>query len=150
MAEHLSIGEVARRTGVSTKTLRFYEAEGVLAKPARTENGYRLYTAADVRRVRLARRVRLLGLPLVEVKTLVELAFRSDCVEFAEQLLSCIDGQRTEVGRRIAELEALKDQLDDLEQHVRHCMTDARPGQTVSDCAFCPILDEEGGECCDD
>jgi MerR family copper efflux transcriptional regulator len=149
MTDRLTIGEVARRTGVPARTIRFYEAEGVLAAPARTESGYRAYAAADVRRLRLARRARLLGLPLAAVKSLVDQAFRSDCVEFGEQLLSFIAGQRTEIDQRIGELQALKGELDALEQHVRHCQRDARPGQNVADCGFCPMIDEEGGECGD-
>ena len=149
MRDELTIGEVARRTGVPAKTIRFYEAEGVLTAPSRSESGYRLYTAADVRRLRLARRVRLLGLPLPAVKTLVEQAFHSDCVEFGEQLLACVASQRVEIDERIAELQALKGELDALEQHVRHCQKDARPGQSVADCGFCPFIDEEGGERCE-
>jgi DNA-binding transcriptional MerR regulator len=146
MADKLTIGEVARRTGVPAKTIRFYEAEGVLAAPARTESGYRVYAAADVRRLRLARRARLLGLPLTAVKSLVDQAFRSDCVEFGEQLLTFIAGQRTEIDQRIAELQALKAELDELEQHVQHDLDTCRPGQLVTECSFCPMIDEEGGE----
>jgi DNA-binding transcriptional MerR regulator len=150
MSETWTIGKVARETGLSTKTIRFYESEGVLAAPARTESGYRQYSDTDVRRLRLARRARLLGLPLPVVKTLVDRAFRADCIEFADQLLSCIEDQRGEIDRRIAELQDLKGQLGALEQHVRHCQIDAHPGQKVTDCGFCPMIDaEKGGECHD-
>ncbi len=46
MADKLTIGEVSRRTGVPAKTIRFYEAEGIIATPRRSESGYRLYSAA--------------------------------------------------------------------------------------------------------
>jgi len=149
MADKLTIGEVARRTGVPAKTIRFYEAEGVIAAPPRSEGGYRLYSAVDVRRLRLVRRVRLLGLALPEVKALAAQAFRSDCLAFAEQLLTCIAGRRADIDQRIDELEALKAELNELERHVRHDLEECRPGQTVAECAFCPMIDEEGGGCCE-
>lgn len=146
MADKLTIGEVSRRTGVPVKTIRFYEAEGVIAAPPRTASGYRLYGAIDIRRLRLARRVRLLGLALPEVRTLVEQAFRSDCIDFGDQLLTILARQRVHIDHRIAELQALKTELDELEQHVRHDQEECRPGQKVADCTFCPMIDEEGGE----
>ncbi len=146
MADKLTIGEVTRLTGVPAKTIRFYESERVITPPARSDSGYRLYSPVDVRRIRLARRARLLGLALSEVKELVERAFRSDCVEFGDQLLACISDQRVRIDRRIAELKALQVELDELERHVRHDQAECRPGQKVAECVFCPMIDEEGGE----
>jgi DNA-binding transcriptional MerR regulator len=142
----LTIGQVSKRTGLPVRTIRFYEAEGVIGTPARTESGYRLYSATDIRRLRLARRARLLGLPLSEVKKLSRQAFESECIEFGDQLLRSLVEQRERISRRISELQALRMELGDLEKHVRHCQTEARPGQTVVECTFCPIIDEEGGE----
>ena len=146
MTDTLTIGEVSRCTGVPIKTIRFYEAEQVIPPPARTEAGYRLYTSADVRRLHLAWQARLLGLGLPEVKQLVQQALTSDCSAFAEQLLDSLANQRQVITRRLAELEALRGQLEVLEKHVRHCQTQVPPDQLVSECEFCPLIDEEGGE----
>lgn len=81
-----------------------------------------------------------------EVKILTEQAFTSACVDFAAQLLERIDRQRDVIDRRIAELTALRAELDELARHVRHSQVTAQPGQLVAECAFCPLLDEEGGE----
>jgi MerR family copper efflux transcriptional regulator len=143
MRDKLTIGEVARRVGVPSKTIRFYEAQGVIAPPARTEAGYRLYSATDIRRLRLARRARLLGLPLPEVKTLVEQAFASECGEFADQVVALLAGKRAEIQRRIVELEALDAELAELARHLQVC--ECGPGQLVVDCSFCSLIDEEGG-----
>jgi MerR family copper efflux transcriptional regulator len=145
MNDKLTIGQVSRRTGLPVRTIRFYEAEGVIGAPARTVSGYRLYSTTDIRRLRLARRGRLLGLPLSEVKTLVRQAFESECIDFADQVLRSLAGQRSQIDQRIAELQALRTQLEELEEHVQHCQAEARPGQTVVECTFCPIIDEEGG-----
>ncbi len=63
----LRSGELARLTGVSTDTLRHYERLGLLARPRRTEAGYRLYPAAAVQRVHLVRRALSVGFSLPEL-----------------------------------------------------------------------------------
>ena len=69
----LQIGEVAERTGVTQRTLRFYEEKGLLNPPSRMEGGFRLYSEADVERVVEIRRLqKLLGLSLAEIKEMVE------------------------------------------------------------------------------
>ena len=146
MTDTLTIGEVSRCTGVPIKTIRFYEAEQVIPPPARTEAGYRVFTPADVRRLHLARQARLLGLSLPEVKQLVQQAFTAECIGFAEHLLEQLGNQRRAITQRITELEALRSRLEALEEHVRHCQIEAQPGQLVSECEFCPLIDEEGGD----
>jgi MerR family copper efflux transcriptional regulator len=143
MAETLTIGAVAKRIGVPVDTIRFYESEGVIPPPARTESGYRLYSATDLRRLRLVRQARLLGLGLSEIKTMVEQAFASDCGDYLDQLLERLTEQHAAVRRRIAELQALDAELNALERHVRHARVRAPAGRRVVDCGFCPLIDEE-------
>jgi MerR family transcriptional regulator, copper efflux regulator len=147
MDTKLTIGNVARRTGLTSKTIRFYEDEGLVPRPSRTDSGYRVYSEADVQRLQLVRRARLLGLDLSEVKDLVEQAFSADCASFGHQLVETIDRQRAEVERRIAELQAMKTELDTLEQHVVHCCEGCSPTELASQCGYCFFIsDEEGGE----
>src|SRR5438105_816961 len=69
----LQIGEVADRTGVTQRTLRFYEERGLLKPPTRMDGGFRLYSEDDVSRVETIRRLQnLLGLTLAEIKEMVE------------------------------------------------------------------------------
>src|SRR5918992_2811187 len=69
----LQIGEVADRTGVTQRTLRFYEERGLLKPPSRMEGGFRLYSEDDVARVEQIKRLQnLLGLTLAEIKEMVE------------------------------------------------------------------------------
>jgi DNA-binding transcriptional MerR regulator len=69
----LQIGEVADRTGVTQRTLRFYEERGLLKTPTRMEGGFRLYSEDDVARVEQIKRMQsLLGLTLAEIKDMVE------------------------------------------------------------------------------
>src|SRR5437870_9147419 len=70
---YLQIGEVAERTGVTQRTLRFYEEKGLLKPPSRMEGGFRLYSEEDVLRVAEIRRLQsLLGFSLAEIKEMVE------------------------------------------------------------------------------
>src|SRR6266540_6106227 len=70
---YLQIGEVAERTGVTQRTLRFYEEKGLLKPPTRMEGGFRLYSEEDVARVEQIRQLqKLLGLSLAEIKEMVE------------------------------------------------------------------------------
>src|SRR5437588_7172410 len=62
------VGELARQTGLSVRTLHYYEEVGVLAPSGRTEAGYRLYSEADVARLQQIRSLRQLGFSLEEVR----------------------------------------------------------------------------------
>lgn len=67
----LKIGELASRTGVSAKAIRFYEAVGVLPPPVRAPNGYRLYAREAVEILGFIKQAQGLGLALAEIKEIV-------------------------------------------------------------------------------
>ena len=70
---YLQIGEVAERTGVTQRTLRFYEEKGLLRPPSRMDGGFRLYSEDDVKRVEMVRRLQdLLGVTLADIKEMVD------------------------------------------------------------------------------
>jgi len=67
------IGEVAERTSVTQRTLRFYEEKGLLRPPERMDGGFRLYSDEDVERIEYIRRLQqYLGFTLAEIKEMVE------------------------------------------------------------------------------
>lgn len=94
MDEHtdlLTIGRLARRTGLSARTLRFWSNEGVIAPAGRSAGGYRLYDAACVARVELIRTLRELGLGLDDVRRVLD---RQETVaEVAAAHVTAIDAQ---------------------------------------------------------
>ena len=69
----MRIGELADRAGVNVQTIRFYEREGLLRKPARTPSGYRSYEHQDLERVTFIRACQGLGFSLREVSQLIRL-----------------------------------------------------------------------------
>ena len=70
----LTIGKAARAAGLGVETVRFYEREGLLDRPARRESGYRQYGEGVVARLRFIRRAKELGFTLREVKELLALS----------------------------------------------------------------------------
>jgi DNA-binding transcriptional MerR regulator len=144
MDRGMRIGDVAGLTGLSVKTIRFYEDEGYIPRAQRTDSGYRRFAAGDVRRLRLVGLMRRLGVGLNEVKALLDGSFDGECTAFAADLAALFEQQERAINDRIAELEELKSELSRLAHHVRHCECD--PGQTLAGCDYCSILDAEGGE----
>jgi DNA-binding transcriptional MerR regulator len=123
----LQIGEVAERTGVTQRTLRFYEEKGLLKPPTRMEGGFRLYTEEDVQRVEQIRRMQnLLNLSLAEIKEIVEAdealqqiraEYRRDAdVEQRLQQLTraraITEQQHTIVHQKLEQLQAMSDQME--------------------------------------
>ena len=70
----LRIGELAARAGASADTVRYYERLRLLGPPARSESGYRLYSAVELGRLRFIRRAKRLGLSLEEIRSLLGVA----------------------------------------------------------------------------
>jgi DNA-binding transcriptional MerR regulator len=77
-AELLTIGELARLTGLPVKRIHYYERRGLLEPTSRSKAGYRLYGREEVARLEFIKRAKLLGLTLEEIRELVELAATAD------------------------------------------------------------------------
>lgn len=80
------IGEAARQSGVGVETIRYYERAGIIAPPARSASGQRVFSATEVARLRFIRRCRDLGFALRDIRQLMALADASaaPCAEAAE------------------------------------------------------------------
>lgn len=128
-SSEMLIGQLAEASGVGVETLRFYEREGLLPEPPRSEAGYRLYDGDAVRRVRFIRRAKELGFTLSETRGLLELRVteKSACSEVEANARHKI----ADVEARIRELSRIKHGLEDL---VRACAANEETGE-------CPILE---------
>lgn len=124
---YLQIGEVAERTGVTQRTLRFYEEKGLLRPPSRMEGGFRLYSEDDVSRVEQIKQLqKLLGLSLAEIKEMVEAEevksqIRAEYRRDAEaeqkrrQLLAAVEvteKQYAIIRQKVEQLQAMRDELE--------------------------------------
>jgi len=72
----MQIGEVAERTGLSLRTIRYYEEVGLVVPSARSQGGFRLYTTDDVNRLQTVRRMKPLDLSLEQMRELLEVIDR--------------------------------------------------------------------------
>lgn len=71
MGEHMQIGEVSERTGLSLRTIRYYEEVGLVTPSARSQGGFRLYAESDVARLTLAKQMKPLGFHLDEMREML-------------------------------------------------------------------------------
>lgn len=101
----MRISELARRTGVSARAIRLYEARGLLAAP-RTDAGYRQFSESDVRVLVFIRMARALGLSLAQIGDWVP-AYRSGTLRYG-QLISGLQQRQDEIDRDIARLQDLR------------------------------------------
>jgi DNA-binding transcriptional MerR regulator len=135
------IGELATTTGLSTKTLRFYEAEGLLPEPDRTPAGYRDYPDGAVDRVAFIRSAKAAGLTLAHVRQI--LTIRDDGHPPCEHVARLVEQRLGEVTRRIAELEQTRTELLALRDRLAH----VDPGDCTDDdiCIAFPAPPPAGG-----
>lgn len=127
------IGELARRSGVPAKTLRFYEQEGVLDEPARTESGYRDYPAEALDRLAFIRSAQAAGLTLSEIREVIEIRRGGDAP--CGHVLELVRDKRAAVERQLEDLRRLSAELAELEERAR----DFDPG-ACSPGSICELL----------
>lgn len=105
----MQIGEVARRAGIATSAIRFYEETGLLPEPDRTPAGYRRYDRAVIDRLAFIRAGQAVGLTLRELRDVLRIRDGGEppCRHVAE----LIEGRLTEIDHRIRELHNLREDL---------------------------------------
>jgi MerR family transcriptional regulator, copper efflux regulator len=127
----MNIGEAAVATGLSAKTIRYYEEIG-LVRPVRGANGYRRFREADAHKLRFLGQARALGFSIEDCRAL--LALWEDKGRASADVRALARAHLADVDRRLAELQALRGTLSDL---VSACAGDDRPD--------CPILTRLAG-----
>jgi MerR family copper efflux transcriptional regulator len=109
----LKIGEVARRTGFSVKTLYHYEKKGLVEPADRTEAGHRLYGDEELARLVFVARAKRLGLALGEISELLTFWSDGSCSATREHLQRLMVDKLREVHREIEELVDFGEQLEE-------------------------------------
>jgi DNA-binding transcriptional MerR regulator len=107
----VTIGGLSRLTGFNAKAIRYYEHIGVLPPSSRGENGYRLYSQADLNRLNLLRRLRLLGISLAEAKKLLGATLDAPCYEVQHELLDLVNARLIALDQEIDELNHLREEV---------------------------------------
>ncbi len=105
----LLAGDVAKQLGIGVQTLHYYEREGLIPPPERTEAGYRVYTSELIERVSFIRKAQGLGLPLLEIKDIVRLADHGACP--CGHVQKALSIKLAEVNRKLRELRSFQREL---------------------------------------
>jgi len=128
----LTVGKLAALADVSANAVRFYEREGLMEVPTKTESGYRMYGPAAVQRLRFIKQAQHCGFTLTEVQELLQLRDKAS---------SCCTDVRTKVIEKKLELEArikaMKEISKGLDQLIAACTNDAQP---IEDCSILATL----------
>lgn len=125
--EAQSIGPLSAQTGVNIETIRYYERIGLLPAPPRTQGGRRIYSAEHRRRLVFIRRMRELGFPIEDVRTLLGMVDGGyACADVHALTVRHLDDMR----RRIGDLTRVAAILEDM---ADRCATGETPG--------CPIVE---------
>lgn len=130
----MRIGALSRATGVDIETIRFYEKSGLLPGPARSENGYRDYTQAQLERLAFIRHCRALDMSLADVGLLLASLNTADAAQLAS-VDGLVDAQLAKVRARLDSMRALEQQLVALKSR---CSGDSRDHASHG----CGILEE--------
>jgi len=128
MAKSLPIGELSNRTGVNIETIRFYEKQGILPIPARSESDRRIYDHVDVKRLNFVHRCRGLGFSLREITSLLSLV--DDGSYTCKQIHDLTLVHAQEVSGKLADLQNMENILNGM---IEHC--------SKGDIPECPIID---------
>ncbi|MFE8069997.1 heavy metal-responsive transcriptional regulator [Marinobacteraceae bacterium S3BR75-40.1] len=113
----MRIGEVVKRCGVSADTLRYYEKIGLLSPVSRTPGGIRLYSEADLSRLRFIRRAQKMGFTLDDIASLLQFraspsAAKPHVRQMALEKLQAVERHMEELAQLRDELQALTHQCE--------------------------------------
>ena len=130
-----AIGEISRLVVLSQRTIRYYEEIGLLHSVRRIENGKRVYTDHDVRRLKFINRLKVLGLSLAEMVELEKIYRKQrNNREILPKLLEILDERAAQIDERVAQLATLKKEIREYQQRLRNKVlqdaTQEEPGTT--------------------
>jgi DNA-binding transcriptional MerR regulator len=134
MSGTLKIGDLAQRTGITARTIRYYESVGLLHKPVRSASGYRLYGDRDVERLLFIKKAKSLGFSLSDIGEILSIykSQQAPCVH----VLSLLDRKVQEIERLVSELTQLQQELMNLRD-----TSAVRIEQCGADGSICAIVE---------
>lgn len=130
------IGEIAKELGISPKTIRWYEAQGLLAEPERTGSGYRSYSVESIERLKFIRKAFAFGFSSKEIKDILEL--RAHGAAPCDLVIELIGSKITAVQQQIKDLQQLERELSGL---YRQWKSKPNDGSQV-DAKVCSCIEE--------
>ena len=136
MNDELQIGEVAKRTGVSVDTLRYYEKVKLLPRAVRSTGGFRLFAVEHIERVRFIKQAQELGFSLVEIRDLLATGGAEEC----QKVHDLLKRKLSELDER---LKTMKEFRGVLARHLSACESELKKHHDSACCPVLPLNDKE-------
>ena len=114
----MTVGELAKKAGVTPRTIRYYEEVGLLPSFQRTENGYRTYTDNYINGVRMIRRAKRLGFSLKDLKELLEIRLQYSENE-KQMIFRAIEIIKAHLESTYKKMKDMKDHISLLESEIK-------------------------------
>lgn len=138
-AEQLTTGDMARLTGSTLRTVRFYEQEGLIEPLERKQRGHRYFAPAQLEKLRFALDLREAGMGLAEIKQMFALREKSASSRAASSEMGSLITERIgEVQEKIARLRRLREELSAMASSLTECESCTRES-----CDGCDLLESE-------
>jgi len=115
----LSIGELSRKLEMSQRTIRYYEEIGLLNSIKRVEGGRRIYTEKDLRRLKLIKRLKIMGMTLSEMQELESMwSYEKSNEKLLRRLLELLNNHLKRLDDRIADLDILRHESLEYQERI--------------------------------
>lgn len=124
----VTIGQAAKKTGLSAKMIRHYEEAGLLQKANRTEAGYRLYSSQQLQQLGFIKKARMLGFSMAQINSLLDLW--RDPARSSKEVKRLAQLHLDEIQQKIAELQQMQKVLQQLSDS---CCGDDQPQCAILD-----------------
>jgi MerR family transcriptional regulator, repressor of the yfmOP operon len=118
--EFISIGELAKKLEMSQRTVRYYEEIGLLNSIKRVEGGRRVYTDVDLRRLKLIKRLKIMGMTLSEMQELEAMwIIEKSNEKVLKRLLELLSNHLKRLDDRILDLDILRNEITEYQERIR-------------------------------
>src|SRR4030066_1469190 len=118
--EFISIGDLAKKLEMSQRTIRYYEEIGLLNSIRRMERGRRVYTDADLRRLKLIKRLKIMGLTLSDMQELEAMwTIEKSNEKVLNRLLELLSNHLKMLEERIADLDILRNEIMEYQERIQ-------------------------------
>ena len=136
----LKIGELARRTGTTLRTIRYYQQLGLINHSARTKGGFHLYFPEDCKTIQFIKTLQMLGTPLSEIRRLLDQRPTAEsAAEAAPEIIEILERQLDEIGERVAAYRQVQESIRQTMEILQVCKTcPLKPSREV--CCRCDTI----------
>ncbi|HIA54146.1 MAG TPA: heavy metal-responsive transcriptional regulator [Candidatus Melainabacteria bacterium] len=130
------VGMVAKQLGVSSQTIHWYETQGLIPPPERTESGYRVYQPSTIEQLRFVRKALGIGFSVDEIRAIIDARRQGN--QPCEMVLSLLQKKIDDVNSQIETLIEVQDDLKRLQKKWLTSPSHSEPNTAL----ICPLIEE--------